>query len=270
MKKLALLIALGAMIGTAPALARHASPNPMMPRQVVKEYAAKDYSYGYSLLPGHAVDTLESPNRVFWYFNYDLMDRYVLRPVAHAYSWLPDPVQTGVGNFFSNIGEINNFTNNILVGRISDSGISLGRRVITATLGILGIFDVASEMGSGYYPMDMSTVLGKAGMEQGPYLMVPVYGMTTPRAVHGSVADSWPYAFFNWPVSVAAWAVRGVHSRAQLIEQEGLVDNALDPYVQTRDIYLMYAEGKVNPTEEGGMVVEDDLDAEFMDEIDDL
>ena len=75
----------------------------MVPRQLKIESAQKDYSYGYSILSGNAIDTLEVPNRVVgWTLNYEIFDRYLLRPVAHGYAALPQPVQLGVGNFFSN------------------------------------------------------------------------------------------------------------------------------------------------------------------------
>ena len=67
-------------------------------------------------------------------------------------------------------------------------------------MGFLGFIDVASQMGLDNKPMEMDTVLGKAGMDSGPFLMVPIYGPTTARAAHGDTADNWPYFFFPWYV----------------------------------------------------------------------
>lgn len=267
----ALCLTLTAATLSDTALAQRGSPNPMAPRQLNVASYSQDHAYGYSILAGSAVDTLETPNRVVgWTLNYDVFDRYILRPVAHAYAALPQPVQTGVGNFTYNLSEPNNILNNLFIGEPGDSAVSLSRFVINSTIGILGFIDVASAMGLEPKTMEMKTVLGKAGMEQGPYLMIPVYGPTTGREVQGDTVDNLPYAFFPWFVGIGVWALDGIHSRAQLLDQEGVVDNALDPYVQTRDIYLMYSEGKVDPDAAMQQDSSEDepLDEEFLDEID--
>lgn len=263
---------LSAMVATAvtsaPAVAGHSTYNPMVPRQLSEKAALADYTYGYSLLSGSALDSLETPNRYMWYLNYDLLDRYILRPVAHGYAALPQGFQNSVGHFLSNLDEVNNIPNNLLLGDVADSGVSLGRLVINSTIGLLGFFDVAAQLGLAARPMPMEVVLGKAGMEQGPFLMVPVYGPTTARDIHGTMIDGLPYFAVSWPITIAHWAVRGVHGRAQLVDQEGFIDNAVDPYIQTRDVFLMYDENQINPTAEGEVSAEDDFDESLLDEID--
>lgn len=257
------------MLFAGSAFAQHGSVNPMAPRQLSRAAYMQEYSYGYSILPGSAVDTLETPNRVVgWTLNYDVFDRYILRPVAHAYAAMPQPVQTGIGNFNYNLTEVNNVVNNLLIGEPGASAVSLGRFVINSTIGILGFIDVASMMGMDKQTMEMQTVLGKGGMEQGPYLMVPIYGPTTGREVQGDMIDEIPWFWLPWYINVGLWAIDGVHNRAQLLDQEGVVDNALDPYGQTRDIFLMYSEGKVNPDAAAAAPEEETLDEAFLDEID--
>ena len=261
--------ALAAVLFAGSAWAQHGSINPMSPRQLSRASYMQEYSYGYSILPGSAVDTLGTPNRVVgWTLNYEIFDRYLLRPVAHVYASLPQPVQTGIGNFNYNLTEVNNVVNNLLIGEPGSSAISLGRFVINTTIGILGFIDVASMMGLEPQTMEMQTVLGKAGMEQGPYVMVPIYGPTTGREVQGDVIDDLPLWWVPWYVNVGLWALDGIHSRAQLIDQEGVIDNALDPYGQTRDIFLMYSEGKVNPDAAAQAPQEETIDESFLDEID--
>ena len=80
--------------------------------------------------------------------------------------------------------------------------------------------------------------------------------------------DGMPFFAISWPVTIAHWAVRGIHNRAQLVPQEGMVDNALDPYIQTRDVFLMYDENAINPVEEGEVEAEDNFDDALLDEID--
>lgn len=250
------------------AYAAHGSYNPMMPRQLSATSAQADYSYGFSILAGNAIDTLEPANRAMWYLNYDLFDRYLLRPIAHGYAKLPQGVQDGVGNFLSNIDEVNNIPNNLLVGDVDGSLRSVGRFIVNSTIGILGFFDVATAIGLNHTPMPMEVVLGKAGVDQGPFLMIPAYGPTTARDIHGAVIDGLPFYAISWPVTIAHWAVSGIHNRAQLIPQEGVVDNALDPYIQTRDVFLMYDENAINPVEEGEVEAEDNFDAALLEEID--
>ncbi len=261
---------MGSSIGLAPvAQAAHGAYNPMMPRQLSEKAALDEYTYGYSVLSGHAIDTLDTPNRYMWYLNYDLLDMYLLRPAAHGYAYLPQGVQNSVGHFFDNLGEINNVPNNLLVGNFADSGTSLVRFAINSTIGILGFFDVASEFGIEHTPMSMATVLGKGKVEQGPFLMIPAYGPTTARDIHGDVIDGMPWYALSWPVSIAKFTIHGIHKRAQLIDQEAVLDNSIDPYVFTRNAYLMYDENKVNPVQEGEIKATDDgFDDDLLDEID--
>lgn len=253
---------------TTEAQAAHGAYNPMMPRQLSEKAASADYTYGYSVLSGHAIDTLEGPNRYMWYLNYDILDKYILRPVSHGYAYLPQGVQNSVGNFFNNLDEINNVPNNLLVGEFASSGTSLVRLAINSTIGILGFFDVASYIGIKHTPMNMATVLGKGKVEQGPFMMIPAYGPTTARDLHGDIIDGLPWYAVSWPITTAKFVIRGIHNRAQLIDQEPVLDNSIDPYIFTRDAYLMYDENKVNPIQEGEVTDTDDFDDELLDEID--
>ena len=253
---------------TTEAQAAHGAYNPMMPRQLSEKAASADYTYGYSVLSGHAIDTLEGPNRYMWYLNYDILDKYILRPVSHGYAYLPQGVQNSVGNFFNNLDEINNVPNNLLVGEFASSGTSLVRLAINSTIGILGFFDVASYIGIKHTPMNMATVLGKGKVEQGPFMMIPAYGPTTARDLHGDIIDGLPWNAVSWPITTAKFVIRGIHNRAQLIDQEPVLDNSIDPYIFTRDAYLMYDENKVNPIQEGEVTDTDDFDDELLDEID--
>lgn len=259
-----------ALLCCSPALASHSTYNPMAPRQISVTASTADYSYGYSILPGNSVDTLEPFNRyVGWAVNYYAFDRYILRPVAHGYAKLPDGMQQGVGNFFGNLADGNSIVTNLFVGEPADSGISLGRFGINSTIGILGLFDVAGDMGIAPRRMDVSTVMGRAGVDQGAYLMIPVTGPTTERELHGNAADNWYYYVVDPFVSVSAAALKAIHTRAQFIDQESLVDDAIDPYAQLRQIYLMYAEGKVDP--DAALRTDADenaVDEAFLEEID--
>ncbi len=252
--------------------ASHSTYNPMAPRQISVDASQKDYSYGLTVLPGNSIDSLDPFFRyVGWYPNYYVLDRYILRPVAHGYAKLPETVKLGVGNFFNNISDINNTVNNMVVGDPASSGVSLSRLMLNSTVGMLGLFDIASRVGLDYRPMKMDTVMGKAGFDQGMYMMLPVLGPYTERSAHGELIDSWPYAFVGEPiVSALLWSLKTVHNRAELIPQEEMIDKAFDPYVQTRQVFLMYTEGKVNPDAALQSDSEDQNVDDFLDEIDDV
>ena len=254
----------------AAAQAAHSIRNPMAPRQLSPETGAAAYSYGLTVLPGRSLDALDPAFRYAgWAPNYYFFDRYILRPVAHGYARLPDGVRSSVGNFFNNLSDINNSVNHLLTGGFAGAGVSLGRFALNSTFGILGLFDVAGALGLEYAELSMNTVMGRAGADQGLYMMLPLAGPYTERSLNGAAVDNWPYYLWStfW-VDLALWAVEGIHVRAGLIDQEGLIDDAIDPYAQTRQIYLMYAEGRVDP-EAALKTAGDDAELDsFMDEID--
>ncbi len=254
------------------AMAAHSTYNPMAPRQISVVASEKDYSYGLTVLAGNSIDSVDPFFRyVGWYPNYYVLDRYLLRPVAHAYAKLPDPIQSGVGNFFQNLQDINNSVNHLFVGDLSSSGVSVSRLAINSTLGILGLVDVASYIGLDYREMTMDTVFGKAGMDQGMYMMMPILGPYTERSAHADAIDNWPYYIMGNPwISAILWTVETVHDRSKLIPQESVVDNAFDPYIATRQVYLMYTEGKVNPNASMQEQQSDENVESYLDEIDSI
>lgn len=214
-----------------------------------KDILATRITANYPRLEGGARDSFPTFNRTMWWFNYDIMDHYALRPVAHGYVYIiPQPFRRGVSNFISNISEPNNTVNNLLLGRVTDSSVSVARFALNSTVGMLGLFDIATDMGLKQKEMSFSTVLGKAKVTQGPYFMVPVVGPMTLRSGIGTVVDNayWPYSAVSTPVTLAYFAVKGIDARAKLIDQESMIDNAFDPYITTRDFYLQYEQAKVN------------------------
>lgn len=228
----------------------------------------------YPRLEGGARDSFPTFNRAMWWFNYDVMDHYALRPVAHGYvAYVPQPMRQGVSNFISNISEPNNTVNNLFIGRLKDSGTSVLRFTLNSTVGLLGMFDIASDMGLKQKQMSFSTVLGKAKVTQGPYFMVPVVGPMTLRSGIGTVVDNlyWPYSAVSTPVTLSYFVVKGIDARSKVINQESVIDNAFDPYITTRDFYLQYEEAKVNDGQAAQLLQPSASDQEvdkYLDEID--
>ncbi len=181
-----------------PVMAARSSVSIMSPRSAIK--IDKDYSYGYTYLAGDALDVYETPNRkIGWTVNYEYLDHYMLRPVSVAYvNYIPQVVRTCISNFTSNLREVNNTVNNLLVARPLDSGISATRFTINSTIGILGCIDVASYMGLEQKEMSLSTVMGKWGIGQGAYVQIPFLGGVTYRELIGNTIDTmyFPYTYF--------------------------------------------------------------------------
>ena len=220
-------------------------------------------------------DPFQGVNRAMWAVNYDALEPYVARPAVHGYAhYVPQEMKDGIENLVDNFDEPSSMVNHLLTGDLKGAGTNLGRFTLNTTFGLLGIFDVAKHTGLERNMLEMDTVLGKADIGYGAYIMVPVYGPTTTRELVGDTIDTiyFPYALLTFPLRVVHWALDGLGTRAKLIDQERIIDNALDPYALTKDFYLQYNEGKVTgrqPELKQQKTQEDDgnLD-EYLDEID--
>ncbi len=126
-------------------------------------------------------DPYESYNRAMFNFN-DTVDTYALKPVATAYKNVtPSFVQTGVNNFFGNLSDAWSAVNNLLQGKGQDGMSDVARFALNSTLGIVGLFDIASEAGLPKHKEDFGQTLGVWGVESGPYLVLPLLGPSTVR-----------------------------------------------------------------------------------------
>lgn len=133
-------------------------------------------------------DPLEPFNRRMYCFNY-YADKYVLMPAVHAYEFVtPKIAQKGVSNFFSNLQEINTFVNSLLQFEGRKATITLVRFGINSTLGIFGLFDVASKLHLPKQYEDFGLTLAKYGVGNGPYLVLPLLGPSNLRDATGKVA----------------------------------------------------------------------------------
>jgi phospholipid-binding lipoprotein MlaA len=212
-------------------------------------------------------DPYEGFNRAMFKFN-DTVDEYALKPAATAYrNVLPSFVQTGVNNFFGNLADVWTAVNNLLQGK-GEAGMSDVTRVaLNSTLGIVGLFDIASEAGLQKHKEDFGQTLGNWGVPSGPYLMLPLLGPSTvrdtvvlPVDIKG---DIWAY---KEPVYIrnTGTAVRVVDQRANLLDAGSLLeDAALDRYEFIRDGYLQRRESQIYDGESGprkGRKQKDDAD----------
>lgn len=194
-------------------------------------------------------DPLEGYNRAMFSFN-DGVDRAVLKPVATAYQDVtPSFVQTGVSNFFGNIGDVWTMINNFLQGKVENGLNDFMRVAVNTTFGFGGVLDIASEAGIQKHKEDFGQTLGKWGVASGPYVVLPLLGPSTLRDTAALPADIYgdPWVYVD-PVSVrnTGYVVRAVNQRAQALKATNLLEDvALDRYTFVRDAYLQRRESLV-------------------------
>jgi len=133
-------------------------------------------------------DPWQRLNRFSYRFN-ARFDEAIFLPVADGYRWLPSPIRTGVHNIFGNLSEVDSVINYTLQGRLGRGVRSLGRFLINSTVGIAGIFDVATRFKLVYAPTGFGTTLAKWGMHPGPFLVIPLIGPSTLREGVGLLGD---------------------------------------------------------------------------------
>jgi phospholipid-binding lipoprotein MlaA len=206
-------------------------------------------------------DPLEPMNRQVARFN-DVLDDNVLKPVATGYrDYTPQPVQTGVSNFFRNLSDVWSTANNGLQLKGRDTAESLMRVVVNTTLGIYGLFDVATQIGLERHPEDFGQTLGYWGVPSGPYVVLPLLGPSTVRdtsVVPVETSVDLVRQYDDVPVRNAAMATRIVDRRASLLKTTDLLTGAaIDKYSFTRDSYLQFRRNQVydgNPPDEDELV----------------
>jgi phospholipid-binding lipoprotein MlaA len=192
--------------------------------------------------PGQRLDPWENWNRKVFNFNEDL-DKAVLRPVATTYAnVMPQPVRRAVGNFFANFADAWSAVNNLLQGKVQ-AGLDDATRVGANTLfGLLGILDVASEMGLEHHYEDFGQTLGRYGVGAGAYLVLPVLGPSTVRDAAAITVDrlASPPGFFDGPgTQFGLTLLQIVNTRAGLLGATRVIDEiSLDKYTFVRDAYL--------------------------------
>ena len=189
------------------------------------------------------VDPFEDVNRKIFGFN-DVLDRWLVKPSAKVYQWvMPDPLDRGVTNFFDNVGEVSNVINSGLQGDLRQSGVSLGRLVINTTVGIGGLFDVATDWGIEERNEDFGQTLAVWGVGDGPYIVLPLMGGRNLRDAIAIVPDTYLSPLDQVDdvrVSNSLWALKLLDKRADLLDAEGLISG--DRYTFIREIYIQQRE----------------------------
>jgi len=196
------------------------------------------------------VDPLEEINRPIFEFNQNL-DENLIKPIAISYrDNTPDSIKKGVSNFFSNLGEVSTLANQILQFKAEDSLLTLSRFLINTTIGLVGIFDPASELGLTKKDEDFGQTLGVWGVPEGPYFVIPVLGPSTLRDTAGLYVDVTSNANFinslDTNSEIAATSMKTVDKRVELLPATDLINRSFDPYTTMRSSYLQKRRNDVN------------------------
>ena len=216
-------------------------------------------------------DCFEKVNRGIFAFN-QVLDKVVFKPLAKGYRMFPQPIRSGTSNALNNLSNVVTIPNNILQGQMKDAGVNSARFVINTTIGIAGIFDVAS-----YYGLkkrdkeDYGQTLGVWGAGPGCYFVLPVLGPTTVRDSVGSLVnivggDAWynvtvanDTQYFSEADYYTSRLITGIDFRAKNIESfDNLEKNSVDLYASVRSLYLQDRSRKIGNIDETTETLSDD------------
>ena len=200
---------------------------------------------------GEVKDCFEKINRAVFGFN-QALDQIIIEPIAKGYRYLPAPIRSGTSNVLSNLSLVVTIPNNFLQGDFGLAGKNSLRFVVNSTIGILGIFDPATKVGlNDYEKEDWGQTLGKWGVGEGCYIVLPVLGPSTIRDATASLVNySGGNAWYNITVDedthyvsdfdyYASRGMAGVDFRAKNIESfDNLETNSLDFYASVKSLYL--------------------------------
>jgi phospholipid-binding lipoprotein MlaA len=211
-------------------------------------------------------DRLEGFNRGVYKFNHTV-DRAALKPVAKGYKKItPGWIRRGVGNFFANLEYPATIVNQFLQGKPGTGLKDAGRFLVNTTLGLGGLFDVATPIGLDAHDEDFGQTLAVWGVNSGPFITLPLFGPSTVRDAPSRVLDYFfdplTYADIPWEAEWGQRALDLVHTRAELLALDPTLERTFDPYAFIRDAWLQRREFEIfdgNPPPET-------LDEEFLEE----
>jgi phospholipid-binding lipoprotein MlaA len=189
-------------------------------------------------------DPLEAFNEKMFWFNREVLDRFLLKPAATAWDFvIPDPVQRGIYNIFDNLAVVRRVVNNTLQWKLTGAATEVARFTINSTVGLVGFFDVARD-GFGIQQRDEDTgqTFGVWGVGPGPYLVLPFLPPLTIRDGIGYAFDTamTPYIYFiPWYANAGLTATSTVNERSLNLETfERVAESTIDLYGAVRNAYL--------------------------------
>ena len=211
-------------------------------------------------------DPWEPLNRTLYSVN-TAVDKVTTKPLAKGYQKImPGPVRKGISNFFSNLNAPRSAVNNFLQGKPRRGFSEIGRLLFNSTIGIGGLFDVATANGIEEYPEDFGQTFAVWGVPDGPYVMLPFLGPRTLRDAILLPADIVADPLFhyeNTSVRDKLYGVRLLDLRYRLLTADKFLEDSKDKYVTTRESYLQNREYEIY---DGDPPEDDDFFDEFLEE----
>lgn len=217
-------------------------------------------------------DPIEGFNRTMFNFNYNVLDPYILRPVAVAWrDYLPMSARNGLSNFTSNLEEPASMVNAFGKGDPYRAMIHFNRFFLNTLLGMGGVIDVAGMANPTLVREESNrfgSTLGHYNIGYGSYVMLPGYGSFTLREDGGDLADTFypMLSYLTFWLSAGKWVVEGIETRAQLLEADSLLCKSSDPYMMVREAYFQHHDfiangGLLKPDENpNAKAIQDNLD----------
>jgi phospholipid-binding lipoprotein MlaA len=216
-----------------------------------------------------ATDPWEPLNRKIHRGNTNV-DRYTLKPLATGYRQaIPGGVRTGINNFFTNLRSPWHSINNFLQGKPRAGFTEGGRFLFNSTFGLMGLIDVASEMGLEEHREDFGQTLAVWGVPDGPFVMVPFFGPQTLRDALVLPLDLFadPLVWYgNSSIRDKLYVLRIVNLRESFLDAARLLDDAQDPYIRLREAYLQHRRFQIY---DGNPPMDDDFYDDFEDDYED-
>lgn len=214
-----------------------------------------------------SVDPWEPMNRRIYRFN-TTVDEHSLKPLAQGYEKVvPQLVRTGLRNFWTNLNGPLHIVNNFLQGQVRDGASESGRLLVNSTLGIGGLFDVATPMGFGRHEEDFGQTLAVWGVPDGPFVVVPFWGPQTLRDAAALPLDFLADPLFHYSNDkerYALFSLRLLDIRARFLPLEDLLEDSYDKYVSIREAYLQNRRFEVH---DGDPPQDDDFYDDFYGEL---
>jgi len=201
-------------------------------------------------------DPYESTNRTSYAINNGL-DTVILRPVAIAYNTvLPPFVRSHTHNFLVNLATPVTLADDMLQGKPRRAGDSFMRLLINSTVGVAGVFDVATDWGYPQHDTDFGVTLAIWGFDSGPYLFLPLFGPSSVRDGVGIAGDIGldPVTYVSGGSAVTAatvgrFALAAVDARAGVVRlTDQITRDALDPYATFRSLYQQHRASQIEET----------------------
>jgi phospholipid-binding lipoprotein MlaA len=227
---------------------------------------------GCASSPGRTTndDPYEGFNRGVYKFN-DTLDRAALKPIAKGYRKVtPGFVRSGVGNVLSNLEYPGTFVNQFLQGKWVLGFRDTGRFLLNSTLGVAGLFDVATPLGLEKNDEDFGQTLAFWGVSSGPFVNLPLFGPSSMRDAPSRALDWFTnplqYADIPWEAEWGQRVINVVHSRSELLPLDETLQRTYDPYAFIRDAWAQQREFNVfdgNPPPE---TLEDVMEEEGVEE----